>query len=178
MKRQDKKMMDEFDWRPDARYRIMFELELNAQWSTCQRGRVASALVDRNGIVVVPARNGTPHEQPTCRDLGANMLERCVFCVHSENNVINIAAKLGIRTDGKDLYSLKRPCLGCANNIVQAGIAAVFYSEDYDTDGQRDYVLSMFENQGMTVIKLEPTEQQVEFSLMLRKWRGLWTNTL
>src|SRR5690349_10209994 len=126
--------------RPNADARIFMELELKAQWSTCQRGRTAAAIVDSNKVIRVPAYNGTPRNQVECREL-ATPDERCQFCVHAERNAINHAAIAGMATDFMNIYTLKRPCLACSNDIIQAGIVGVFYREEYDTDGQKDYVV-------------------------------------
>lgn len=165
------------DNRPKSQSRIMIELDLIRQWSTCQRGRVASALVNRDSVILVPARNGTPYGQPTCRELGADPRERCQYCIHSEKNVINHAARLGVQTQGHDIFTLKRPCIGCANDIVQANISGVYYREDYDTDNQRDYVMGMFKERGIFVRQLEPTTEELSFSKMLEDWRATWTTT-
>src|SRR6478752_7887771 len=130
------------DNRPSKNARIMIELDLVSEWVTCQRGRVASALVNIDGVILVPARNGTPFGQKTCKELGAPLDERCLYCIHSEKNVINHAARQGVATNGQNLFTLKRPCIGCANAIVQAGIVAVYYRWEYDSDQHKDYVMN------------------------------------
>lgn len=158
------------DARPSSDERIMIELELNSLWSTCQRGRVASALVDNYGVVRVPARNGTPMNQPPCKVLGADPNERCIYCVHSERNVINMAAATGVSTKHQNLYTLKRPCISCANDIVQAQIDTVFYRWDYDTDGMKDYVLDMFRTNAVGLCQLEMTSLEISFHKMIEDW--------
>lgn len=168
---------DNNDERPNKDARVMMELELMAQWATCQRGRVASALVNMDRAILVPARNGAPYGMPACR-FTEDVQVRCQKCVHSEKNVINHAARFGVRTEGKDLFSLKRPCLSCANDIIQAGIAAVYYREDYHSDGQETYVLNMLRENQIFVIKLDMTPQEISFSKMLAEWRKTWTQEI
>src|SRR5688572_262120 len=122
------------DLRPNKFARVMIELEVMAQWVTCQRGRVGSALVDIDGIILVPARNGTAIGMKTCRELGANASSRCEYCRHSERNVINFAARNGIATKNHSIVTLRRPCTDCAQDIVQAGISSVYYRWPYNTD--------------------------------------------
>lgn len=161
------------DNRPNRHARIFIELELIAQWATCQRGRVASALVDFEGVIRVPSRNGTPRKVLPCSNF-TDGVDRCQYCVHSETNVINHAAKAGIITAGFTIYTLKRPCINCANNIVQADIGCVYYREDYDTDNGFEYVSDMFSLRGIVFQKIEPTLEEVTFSKMLEEWRKTW----
>jgi deoxycytidylate deaminase len=65
--------------------------------------------------------------------------------------------------------------VGCSNDIVQADIAWVYYREDYDTDGQRDYVFDMFASRKIGITKLDPTPEEISFSKMLADWRMTWT---
>lgn len=163
------------DYRPDKVRRVMIELELMAEWSTCQRRRVASALVTDDFQVLIPARNGTPRNQPHCASL-TSPDKRCEFCIHAEKNCINRAARLGIRTAGLHLVTLTRPCLGCSNDIVEADIASIYYRHDYDTDGQRDYVFDMFAKKGIHVERLAMQQQEQDFSTLLNAWRKTWTS--
>lgn len=164
------------DPRPDKLRRVMIELETMSQWVTCQRGRVGSALVDSDRVILVPARNGTPHNMPSCKEMGADPTVKCTRCIHSEKNVINLAAKNGVRTEGKDLVTLCRPCVDCAGDIVQAGIAAVYYRWDYFTDeplGGLDYVKSMFAER-VLLFQLKMTPQEESFHKMIEEWRKTW----
>lgn len=158
----------------------MIELEVMAQWVTCQRGRVASALVTSEGIITVPARNGTPYGSPTCAEIGADPKEKCPYCVHSEKNVINHAARLGVVTLGQRLYTLCRPCINCAHDIVQAGIKNVYYRWSYESDnayGGLGYVISLFDKAGIIFGRLEMSPEEETFHKMITEWRATWTKT-
>jgi dCMP deaminase len=51
--------------------------------------------------------------------------------IHAEANVIALAAKQGIPTDGASLYITTFPCPACARSLAVAGIRTVFYSKGY-----------------------------------------------
>lgn len=167
------------DARPNKTARVFIELEVMAQWSTCQRGRVGSALVNMDGVILVPSRNGTPYGRLPCSTI-ATPDKKCVYCVHSERNVINHAARLGVQTQGHNLVTLRRPCINCANDIVQAGIAAVYYRWQYNTDdglGGLQYVTDMFKDAGIYIVQMPMTEQESTFHQLLAEWRATWTKT-
>lgn len=163
------------DERPSKLARVFMAVELESQWATCQRGRVGSAIVTHEFQILLLARNGTPRNQPHCRTL-TNPNERCQFCIHSETNLVNRAARSGLSIEGLTLVTLKRPCLGCSNNIVEANIGALYYREDYDTDEQKEYVLDMFAKKGIFVAKVPMSVQEHSFSILLESWRETWTS--
>lgn len=167
------------DNRPNKLARVMIELELMSQWVTCQRGRVGSALIDYDGVILVPARNGTAIKMPTCRELGANPNVKCEYCRHSEKNVINFAARNGVATKGHTLATLRRPCTDCAQDIVQAGISVVYYRWPYDTDnhlGGIEFVKRLFQDNGIHFEQLAMMPQEESFHSMITEWRNTWTN--
>jgi dCMP deaminase len=51
--------------------------------------------------------------------------------LHAESNAIMKVAKSTMNCDGATLYTTTCPCFDCAKLIIQAGIAEVYYSEDY-----------------------------------------------
>lgn len=168
------------DKRPNKLARVFVELEVMAQWVTCQRGRVGSALIDMEGTILVPARNGTAIRMPTCRELGADPTVRCPYCIHSEKNVINFAAKNGIATRGHDLVTLCRPCINCAQDIIQAGIAAVHYRWSYETDnalGGVQLVNRMFEEASVLFFQHKMSREEETFNKMINEWRTSWIDS-
>lgn len=160
-------------YRPNKIERVFIELEIAALWSTCQRRRVGSALITFEWQVLITARNGTPVGQKHCQEL-ATPDERCVYCIHSETNIINRAARMGLATQNKRMATLSRPCLGCSNNILEAGIGEIIYRDDYDTDGQKEYVMSMFRNAGIQVSKFEETPVVTAFREAIKTWEETW----
>jgi dCMP deaminase len=56
--------------------------------------------------------------------------------IHAEKNAIAFAAKNGTATKGCTLVITHSPCFDCATLILQSGITAVYYDEEYrDTSG-------------------------------------------
>lgn len=51
--------------------------------------------------------------------------------LHAESNAIMKVAKSTMSCDGATLYTTTCPCFDCAKLIIQAGIIAVYYTEDY-----------------------------------------------
>jgi dCMP deaminase len=101
---------------------------------TCDRAQVGACLA-RDGRVLVTGYNGPPAGLPHCQDPGGCgsplPADGCLRSVHAEANCIAYAARLGIATDGADLYCSHLPCLKCAELIINAGIRRLFYSIDY-----------------------------------------------
>lgn len=161
------------DIRPNKDARVMIELDLISEFSTCQRGRVASALVNTDRVILVPSRNGTPYGIKSCKDQGLDITKRCYVCIHSERNCLNHAARLGICTKNQSLFTLVRPCINCANDIIQAGINEVFYRNEYMSDDY-SYVENLFLEKQIKFIQLPMTKDEVSFHNMLTAWRKAW----
>jgi dCMP deaminase len=51
--------------------------------------------------------------------------------IHAEANLIALAAKQGIPTDGASIYVTTFPCPACARLLVTAGIKEVYYAKGY-----------------------------------------------
>ena len=109
--------------------------------ANCVGNRVGAILV-RDDRVIATGYNGTPQGVPNCTDGGC---ERCnsrdkyrsgeaydlCICVHAEQNVLMSAARFGIPTDGGELYTTMQPCFGCAKELIQARIKAVYYLHEW-----------------------------------------------
>lgn len=108
-----------------------------ALMSYAKRAKVGSVLVKDNRIVAT-SWNGTPSLADNCCehiDINGSLVTN-PNVIHSEANAICFCAKHGIKTDGAELYVTLSPCAACALAIVQAGIKAVYYHEEYcDTTG-------------------------------------------
>lgn len=58
---------------------------------------------------------------------------------HAEAAILAEAAKLGIKTEGLDLYVTTFPCPYCARLIAQSGIKRLYFAEGYSVlDGQEE----------------------------------------
>lgn len=67
------------------------------------------------GVADTPERFERPHKY--------------LFAEHAEANLINTAARHGIRTDGCHVYVTHAPCAACAGSLVQSGIKKVVYDD-------------------------------------------------
>ena len=119
------------------------------------RGNKVGALIVVGDRVVSTGYNGTPSGMINCLDGGC---DRCAnrgkyqsgtgydlcICVHAEQNALLSAARHGIAVQGGVMYSTTRPCFGCTKELLQAGIAQVYYLHDWrypDDDVQAAYEL-------------------------------------
>lgn len=159
--------------RPNKLERVFCELYLAKCFSTCQRLQVASALTDDDFTILLTSRNGTPFGQPHCAEL-TTPDQRCIYCIHSEKNLINLAARYGISLRGKTIVALYRPCLGCANDLVQTRIDRLYYQFDYDSDEHKNYVIDMFQGCGIFIKQIPQTNQMKDLALVLGVWAGTW----
>lgn len=126
-----------------------------ANRGTCSRAQVG-AVIARHGRVLATGYNGPPSGLPHCTDPnGCSNLDRiaeggCVRAVHAEANAIAYSARHGIGTEGSDLYCTHLPCRKCAELIINAGIATVYYGVDYRIkDGE-----VLLRNAGVDIINL------------------------
>lgn len=63
-----------------------------------------------------------------------NIKDKCVESIHAEQNAIAYAAREGLALNNCIIYCTTAPCLNCAKLIVQCGITAVYYDENYSDD--------------------------------------------
>jgi len=127
--------------------------------ANCKGNRVGALAVVGNRIVST-GYNGTPQHMTNCLDGGCdrcNHRERyqsgtgydlCI-CVHAEQNVMLSAARFGIALELGTIYTTMQPCFGCAKEMLQVGINAVYYLHPWtypDAEVQAEYsrLLSRF----------------------------------
>ena len=113
-----------------------------AKESNCLRGGTGAVLVVRDAPVL-QACNGTPLGATPCSEGGCPRCasdipsrqgyESCA-CVHAEANVVALAARAGIQTEGGKLFCTLRPCLGCLKLLIQAGVREVVFAETFTLD--------------------------------------------
>jgi len=102
-----------------------------AKRSTCSRlsvGAVLASFVDKR--IIGTGYNGAPRGVPHCQHI-PNVDVSCTIAKHAEENVIVNAAYLGQATRNAVLYCTHAPCYSCAGLIINAGINAVYYADDY-----------------------------------------------
>ncbi len=103
-------------------------------YSKCLSRKIGTIAVKDNKYIIATGYNGPPSKYPPCqkvcqrRKLGYNSGEGLEICPaeHSERNVINEAARLGIKLEGTTLYmNCGIPCRECAKAIVNSGIKEI-----------------------------------------------------
>jgi len=110
--------------------------EAVAEQSTCLRRKVGAILV-RDNYIISTGYNGAPTGLPHCEEkcLRENIPsgERHELCrgVHAEQNTIIQAALHGVSTRNSVLFCTHFPCIICAKMLINAGIAAIYYKNEY-----------------------------------------------
>jgi dCMP deaminase len=109
--------------------------------ANCLGNRVGAVLVLDDRIIAT-GYNGTPSDMLNCDEGGC---DRCAnrsnyqsgqdydlcICVHAEQNALLSAARFGIRVENSTIYTTMRPCFGCAKELLQARVRAVYYLHDW-----------------------------------------------
>ena len=115
---------------------------------SCLRHAVGAVIVLKNRVVST-GYNGTAQDLPNCFDGGCDRCkdskaktgesyDTCV-CVHAEANAIVAAARHGVAIDGATLYTTMHPCFGCMKEALQAGIAAIYFVENWSKVSSPQY---------------------------------------
>lgn len=102
---------------------------------TCGRLAVGAVLA-RDSRPISLGYVGAPPGEPHCEEAKCDLSKACTRTRHAEHNVLRFALEHKIRTVGADLFVTDSPCLSCAEEIIDAGIARVFFDREYRlTDG-------------------------------------------
>ncbi|WP_027361213.1 deoxycytidylate deaminase [Halodesulfovibrio aestuarii] len=110
-----------------------------AERSTCTRRKVGAIAV-KDKRILATGYNGAPANIRHCFETGClrDQLKipsghRHEMCrgLHAEQNVIIQAAVHGVSLDGAEIYCTTMPCLICTKMLLNCGIKALFYVEDY-----------------------------------------------
>jgi dCMP deaminase len=140
--------------------------------STCQRLAVGAVIV-RDKRMIAGGYNGSVSGGVHCIDEGCYVVDgHCVRTIHAEMNALLQCSKFGVATEGAEIYVTHFPCLHCTKAIIQAGVKAVYYSEDYKND---PYAIELLQQSGVRMQKVPveqeplPDEQQVLIRRMLEK---------
>ena len=125
--------------RPSWDQYFMDIVELVSRRSTCLRRKVGAILV-RDKRILATGYNGPPTGIAHCSEvgclrdkLGVPSGERHELCrgLHAEQNAIIQAALYGVSTKGATIYCTNHPCIICSKMIINSGIVAFVYGEDY-----------------------------------------------
>lgn len=88
--------------------------------------KVGAVLVDDKGSVILTGFNGPPRG---VKDV-PERFERPIkyfYASHAEANLINFAARNGIRTEGCTVVTTHMPCAACTRALIQAGIKVILH---------------------------------------------------
>ncbi|MFA6419336.1 MAG: cytidine/deoxycytidylate deaminase family protein [archaeon] len=128
---------------------------------TCDRIRLG-CVVTKDKQILVTGYNGAPKGLPHCDEVGHLLKEtihedghkslHCERTIHSEQNAICQAAKLGIPLEGGTLYLQMTPCLRCAMLIVNCGIKRVVAEKRYHAGAETE---QMFKDAGIELVTLD-----------------------
>lgn len=131
---------------------FMAQSHLLALRSTCTRLTVGATIV-RDNRMIAGGYNGSIAGGTHCIDEGCYVIDHhCVRTIHAEMNAILQCAKFGVPTANAEIYVTHFPCLQCCKSIIQAGIRAVYYAEDYKN---HPYAIELFEQAGVKTKKVE-----------------------
>ncbi len=150
---------------------FMSQSHLLSQRSTCTRLAVGATIV-REKRIIAGGYNGSISGGTHCIDEGCYVIdEHCVRTIHAEVNALLQCAKFGVPTEGAEIYVTHFPCIHCTKALIQAGIKALHYAEDYKN---HPYAEEMLQQAGVFVQKVEvppagipadPHEEQKKHSL-------------
>ncbi len=135
--------------RPDWDTYFMDIAHVVARRGNCRRRQIAAVIV-KDKRIISTGYNGTPRGITNCCEggcprcasdapSGANLGE-CI-CAHAEENAIVQAAYHGISLAEGTLYCTMSPCLMCAKMLINAGLKAVVYEEEYHFSEQSRLLL-------------------------------------
>ncbi|WP_018131754.1 deoxycytidylate deaminase [Effusibacillus pohliae] len=100
-----------------------------ARASTC-RVHVGCVVVGRDGVIHGLGYNGSLPGHPHCEDVGCEFDEygHCRATLHAERNALRRAAE---KARGGIAFVTHFPCPDCAKELVDYGISAVIFKNDY-----------------------------------------------
>ncbi|MGM9925493.1 MAG: ComE operon protein 2 [Bacillus sp. (in: firmicutes)] len=145
---------------------FMAQSHLLALRSTCTRLTVGATIV-RDKRIIAGGYNGSIAGGDHCIDKGCYVIDNhCIRTIHAEMNALLQCAKFGVPTGGAEIYVTHFPCLQCCKSIIQAGIKAVYYAEDYKN---HPYAIELFEQAGVRVEHVPFTESALDLKLPEKK---------
>ncbi len=134
---------------------FMTQSHLLAMRSTCTRLSVGATIV-RDKRIIAGGYNGSISGGEHCTEKGCYVVDNhCIRTIHAEINALLQCAKFGASTDGAEIYVTHFPCVHCSKAIIQSGIKAVYYAEDYKNHA---YAIEMFQSSEVKVVQVELEE--------------------
>ena len=99
-----------------------------AELSHCKKRQVGCVIVKNNSIIAV-GYNGTPKDADNCcEDKDGLTLPKVI---HAEDNALRKIIRSPQSADGADVFVTTAPCELCAERLVDAGVAKIYYGEVY-----------------------------------------------
>lgn len=133
--------------RPSWHEYFMMLAKLVSVRSTCNSRKIG-AVITKNNRILATGYNGAVHGAPHCidqgpdfclrRSIGAHDADKYNYCIssHAEVNALDQAARFGIALEGATLYCTLEPCNWCFKQLVQAGIAEIYFEQAYESQNK------------------------------------------
>lgn len=115
--------------RPTRDEVYMATAEIFSLRTTCGRLNVGAVAV-RDNRIIATGYNG-PLLTKGDGKCTCPLNKTCIEAIHAEANLIAFAARSGISLESSTLFITHFPCRKCQELIVQSGIAAICYRENY-----------------------------------------------
>jgi dCMP deaminase len=154
----------------EDRNRYFMEIAMAVRLRANCKGHRVGAVIALDNRIVSTGYNGTPENMPNCLEGGCyrcanrdktfksgEAYDLCI-CVHAEQNAILAAARFGIAIEGSRVYTTMRPCFGCAKEMLQAQVYAVYYLHEWNPTVKEDLV--------------KTAEQRAEYEKLLLRFPG------
>lgn len=131
---------------------FMAQSQLLALRSTCTRLSVGATIVKDNRVIA-GGYNGSVSGEVHCIDEGCYIENgHCIRTIHAEMNALLQCSKMGVSTEGADIYVTHFPCMHCTKSIIQAGIKKIYYANDYKN---HPYAIELLKKANIDTEKIE-----------------------
>lgn len=131
---------------------FMAQSQLLALRSTCTRLSVGATIVKDNRVIA-GGYNGSVSGEVHCIDEGCYIENsHCIRTIHAEMNALLQCSKMGVSTEGADIYVTHFPCMHCTKSIIQAGIKKIYYANDYKN---HSYAIELLKKANIDTEKIE-----------------------
>ena len=138
---------------------FMTQATLLSLRSTCTRLSVGAIIV-RDRRVIAGGYNGAVSGDVHCIDEGCYLVDgHCVRTIHAEMNAVLHCAKLGVVTDGAEVYVTDFPCLQCTKMLLQAGIVKINYLRNYHND---QYAVELLKRKNVEIKQIKFSDEDLE----------------
>ncbi|MCU7557196.1 ComE operon protein 2 [Macrococcus capreoli] len=137
---------------------FMAQSQLLALRSTCTRLSVGATIVKDNRVIA-GGYNGSVSGEVHCIDEGCYVENgHCIRTIHAEMNALLQCAKMGVSTEGAEIYVTHFPCIHCTKSIIQAGIKKIYYANDYKN---HPYAVELLQKANIETEKIEFNPEHV-----------------